>query len=45
MRVVAAAAEDGDVLEAVHTANVEGIVEATLVGDPDKISRSLEIKA
>jgi phosphate butyryltransferase len=39
MRVVVAAAEDGDVLEAVHTANVEGIVEATLVGDPDKISK------
>ncbi|MGB4096415.1 MAG: bifunctional enoyl-CoA hydratase/phosphate acetyltransferase [Acetomicrobium sp.] len=39
MRVVVAAAEDGEVLEAVHTANVEGIVEATLVGDPDKISK------
>ena len=39
MRVVVAAAEDGDVLEAVHTANVEGIVEVTLVGDPDKISK------
>ena len=39
MRVVVAAAEDEDVLEAVHTANVEGIVEATLVGDPDKISK------
>jgi len=38
MKIVVAAAEDGEVLEAVKQASSEGIVDAILVGDPDKIS-------
>ncbi|KRT35063.1 putative phosphate butyryltransferase [Acetomicrobium hydrogeniformans ATCC BAA-1850] len=42
MRVVVAAAEDGEVLEAVKKANSEGIVEAALVGDKGRIARVAE---
>ena len=38
MKIVIAAAEDGEVLEAVKQASSEGIVDAVLVGDPNKIS-------
>jgi len=38
MKIVIAAAEDGEVLEAVKQASSEGIVDAILVGDPNKIS-------
>jgi len=38
LKIVIAAAEDGEVLEAVKQASSEGIVDAVLVGDPNKIS-------
>ena len=41
-RVAVAAAQDPDVLDAVHEASVEGIVEAHLFGDREKISAICE---